>query len=268
MKERARLILEKTAVIVIVVMLSLAVILSIIYGSTLNKSRGSYNSLVNKENNQKYYYYVKAYYEKDKDTGEYIQHRYVYVLNSPEVGDLSSFNDIEKKYTIGNPEIDKKFPKTLNKFNSDTKKYIGEKLDHVTLSNIYESKNAFANKYKYVVSINTDKLKEEIGSKFHSKYRTKIESIKYVLSERRYHDLKKNENYIKTKLEKTTSVVSLDNKNNFNVYITYPKTSAIFGLLIGIFTSAGVIYLIVINVLKIKEVPKKQDPLKEEELQI
>ena len=76
MKERARLILEKTAVIVIVVMLSLAVILSIIYGSTLNKSRGSYNNLVNKENNQKYYYYVKAYYEKDKDTGEYIQHRY------------------------------------------------------------------------------------------------------------------------------------------------------------------------------------------------
>ena len=67
MKERARLILEKTAVIVIVVMLSLTVILSIIYGSTLNKSRGSYNSLVSKENNQKYYYYVKAYYEKNRN---------------------------------------------------------------------------------------------------------------------------------------------------------------------------------------------------------
>ena len=99
MKERARLILEKTAAVVIVVMLSVAVILSIIYGSTLNKTRGSYDRLVDRENKQSYYYYIKAYYEKDKNTGKYIQHRYVYILNSPQVSDLSSLNDIENKHT-------------------------------------------------------------------------------------------------------------------------------------------------------------------------
>jgi len=81
----------------------------------------------------------------------------------------------------------------------------------------------------------------------------------------RYHDLKRNENYIKTKLEKTTSVISLDKKTSFDVYITYPKTSAIFGLLIGIFTTAGTIYLIVVNVLKVKTNPKKEEPLNKEE---
>lgn len=265
MKERARLILEKTAAVVIVVMLSVAVILSIIYGSTLNKTRGSYDSLVDRENKQTYYYYIKAYYEKDKNTGKYIQHRYVYILNSPQVSDLSSLNDIEKKYTTGDPKIDKAFPRLINKIDAKTKKYIGEKLDYATLSKFHENKKAFANKYKYNVSIDTEKLKEEISNKFKSKYETKIESIKYVLSERRYHDLKRNENYIKTKLEKTTSVISLDKKTNFDVYITYPKTSAIFGLLIGIFTTAGTIYLIVVNVLKVKTNPKKEEPLNKEE---
>ena len=174
MKERERLILEKTAAVVIVVILSVAVILSIIYGSTLNKTRGSYDSLVDRENKQTYYYYIKAYYEKDKNTGKYIQHRYVYILNSPQVSDLSSLDDIEKKYTTGDPKIDKAFPRLINKIDAKTKKYIGEKLDHATLSKFHENKKAFANKYKYNVSIDAEKLKEEISNKFKSKYETKI----------------------------------------------------------------------------------------------